>query len=319
MPSTKYDPAIHGSRIEYRHLMAANQASSPEYKAANGHDPKGRIDFKAVHDASLRSLESILQRYLPGGRRSGNEWVALNPTRADAKPGSFKVNLRTGVWSDFATDDKGADAIDLVAYLKGYSKLDAARELGEMLGVPLTNGSAPLHGCTVIRGDKEPLPTPPAFYIYRLEDGAPYLGVQRKGDKKFYQRHWTGSEWKDGAPDGPKVPYRLPELLQAEHDTVVVVEGEKDADNLAALGFTTTTNSGGAGNWSSDLNKYFEGRDVSSCRIMTRQAATTAPRLLRTCFRLPATPTSSTFRALPIKVMPPIGSRPAAPPINWRT
>jgi 5S rRNA maturation endonuclease (ribonuclease M5) len=33
-------------------------------------------------------------------------------------------------------------------------------------------------------------------------------------------------------------------LLEAEHETVFVVEGEKDADNLAALGFTATTNIG---------------------------------------------------------------------------
>jgi DNA primase len=46
----------------------------------------------------------------------------------------------------------------------------------------------------------------------------------------------------NGAPKGPKIPYRLPELVQAEHDTVVIVEGEKDADALAALGFVVTTN-----------------------------------------------------------------------------
>ena len=32
--------------------------------------------------------------------------------------------------------------IDLLAYLSGKSKLDAARELGEMLNVPLSNGSS---------------------------------------------------------------------------------------------------------------------------------------------------------------------------------
>ena len=44
------------------------------------------------------------------------------------------------------------------------------------------------------------------------------------------------------------VVYRLPEVLKAiqEERTVYVVEGEKDADTMASLGFTATTNPGGA-------------------------------------------------------------------------
>jgi hypothetical protein len=95
-----------------------------------------RVDFEAVKAASLRSLDSIIQRLLPGGKWEGDEWVVRNPTRNDNKPGSFKANRRTGVWSDFATGDKGGDMIDLVEYLRGNkSKLDAARELADMLGV----------------------------------------------------------------------------------------------------------------------------------------------------------------------------------------
>ena len=36
--------------------------------------------------------------------------------------------------------------------------------------------------------------------------------------------------------------------------TVFVVEGEKDADNLAALGLVSTTNVGGAGKWRESYN-----------------------------------------------------------------
>jgi len=46
------------------------------------------------------------------------------------------------------------------------------------------------------------------------------------------------------------LPYRLPALLAgiSAGEQVFVVEGEKDADALTALGFTATTNHGGAGN-----------------------------------------------------------------------
>jgi hypothetical protein len=99
-----------------------------------------RVDFAAVKEASLRSLEFIITRLLPGGKREGDEWSVRNPTRNDGKPGSFKVNMRNGVWSDFATGDKGGDMIDLVMYLNRKSTVDAARELADMLG--LAGGSS---------------------------------------------------------------------------------------------------------------------------------------------------------------------------------
>lgn len=105
-----------------------------------------RVDFAAVSSAALGALELIVPRLLPGGYRSAGEWVARNPTRADGRPGSFKVNMRTGVWSDFATGDKGGDAIDLVAYLEGKSKLDAARDLQSLLNVKPAEGRSTLTG-----------------------------------------------------------------------------------------------------------------------------------------------------------------------------
>ena len=48
---------------------------------------------------------------VPHGRRLGSEWIARNPTRADRHLGSFKINLRTGRWADFATGDAGGDLI----------------------------------------------------------------------------------------------------------------------------------------------------------------------------------------------------------------
>jgi hypothetical protein len=84
----------------------------------------------------------LVPQLLPGGRRESGEWVARNPTRNDAKPGSFKVNLRSGVWCDFATRDKGGDIIDLKAYLDGKSRLEAARDLATMLNVQSTDSSS---------------------------------------------------------------------------------------------------------------------------------------------------------------------------------
>ena len=99
-------------------------------------------------------------------------------------------------------------------------------------------------------------------YVYTQADGRPYLRVRRTADKRFWQQTWDGKAWVNGAPNGLKIPYRLPELVAAEHDDVFIVEGEKDVDNLIKRGFTATTNSGGAKKWSSDLNRYFAGKNV---------------------------------------------------------
>ena len=93
------------------------------------------VNFERINRAALRSLDAILSRWLPDGRREGHEWVALNPRRADHRLGSFRVNLNTGRWADFATGDKGGDVISLAAYLGHLGQVDAAKSLAEMLGV----------------------------------------------------------------------------------------------------------------------------------------------------------------------------------------
>ena len=95
----------------------------------------GRIDFLAINAAALARWPDVLRRWLPDGRIEGHEIVALNPMRPDRRPGSFKINLINGKWSDFATGDRGGDPISLAAYLSGCGQAEAARELAAMLGL----------------------------------------------------------------------------------------------------------------------------------------------------------------------------------------
>ena len=94
-----------------------------------------RLDFAAINHAARASLPTVLDRYLAGGRYEGCEYVALNPTRADEHLGSFRVNVKTGRWADFATDDKGGDLVSLVAFVTQRSQAEAARELARFLGL----------------------------------------------------------------------------------------------------------------------------------------------------------------------------------------
>ena len=91
--------------------------------------------YEDVNRAARASLPALIARWLPQGRREGREYVARNPKRPDRRPGSFKVNLETGRWADFATGDKGGNPISLAAYLFDLSQGEAAGRLADMLGV----------------------------------------------------------------------------------------------------------------------------------------------------------------------------------------
>jgi hypothetical protein len=64
------------------------------------------------------------------------------------------------------------------------------------------------------------------------------------GKKRFVQCKAVPGGWAFGAPVTPFPLYRLDAVRAAK--TVVVVEGEKCADRLTALGFTATTSAGGS-------------------------------------------------------------------------
>jgi hypothetical protein len=100
----------------------------------------GRVDFDRVNAAALRNAEAVIRGLLPDGRREGVEYVARNPTRDDGRPGSFKINVTTGRWGDFATGDRGKDLVSLAAYVAGLPQREAAIRLAESLGVDAFGG-----------------------------------------------------------------------------------------------------------------------------------------------------------------------------------
>ena len=92
-------------------------------------------DIKRIAELARPRLEDITHHFLPGGQKKGNEYIVRNPNRADDSPGSFKINLDTGEWADFATGDKGGDMVSLLAFLDGGNQYEAAKRLAAFLGV----------------------------------------------------------------------------------------------------------------------------------------------------------------------------------------
>lgn len=92
------------------------------------------INFSQINQRALTRLPHMIGEWAPDGKTIGGEYVATNPTRNDHHPGSFKINLRTGKWADFATGDRGGDVISLLAYLTGSTQINAAKQLQARMG-----------------------------------------------------------------------------------------------------------------------------------------------------------------------------------------
>jgi len=107
---------------------------------------------------------------------------------------------------------------------------------------------------------------------------ATYRYVDAAGTLRYEVTRWEPKSFRPRrpGPDGKpiwnlagveRIPYRLPEVLAASAEApIYIVEGEKDADALGALGIVATTNPGGCGStklWNTPpFRDPFVGRDV---------------------------------------------------------
>lgn len=101
-----------------------------------------------------------------------------------------------------------------------------------------------------------------ARYEYETRDGQPAFTVIRYEPKGFSQRGPNGAPNMDGVE---RVLYRLPAVIKAVEsgEPVFIVEGERDADSLAAIGICGTTSPQGAGKWSDSFAADLSNADVT--------------------------------------------------------
>jgi putative DNA primase/helicase len=82
------------------------------------------INFQALAAALLDRAEYVVPAWLPGGHKNGHEWVC--GSLSGGKGSSTSVNLTTGAWADFASDEKGGDLVSLYAAVHGLTMGRAA-------------------------------------------------------------------------------------------------------------------------------------------------------------------------------------------------
>ncbi|MGH8729960.1 MAG: hypothetical protein ACREV9_17770, partial [Burkholderiales bacterium] len=222
--------------------------------------------FAEINTRALSSFDAVMTHLgLAGGKQRGPEYLPLNPKRADQTSGSFSINRDTGAWADFASGDKGGDLISLAAYLSNSRQGEAAKRLGELLGV--STGVAPAEKTTATPRNADagiwiaPVPDsapaapkahsrhgkPSQTWMYRDREGRALFHHARFDFPKEPERGkefcpltlWqsaTGKlEWRWKAPPAPRPLYGLQLLAANERRPVVITEGEKACDAAARL------------------------------------------------------------------------------------
>jgi len=69
------------------------------------------------------------------GRQHGHQFCVGNLRGDDGE--SLSVNIRSGVWRDFASDDGGSDPVSLYAAINGFQQGEAKDRLAEDLGMAI--------------------------------------------------------------------------------------------------------------------------------------------------------------------------------------
>lgn len=189
-------------------------------------------------------------RFLKPDKAGDKEFKAKCPFHPDSKP-SLNFNSKNGKFMCHGCKASG----DILTFYAKLKDLDPANDFSGIL-----QGIAEEFG---IDGQG----TPPEklkivkTYDYTDEGGNLLFQVCRLDPKSFRQRRPDGNgSWIWNLAGVRKVLYRLPEVLKFQE--VIIVEGEKDVDRLRSLGFTATTNPGGARKWKPEYSEFLRGKGV---------------------------------------------------------
>lgn len=226
----------------------------------------GKLDFSGLADVLMSKWNEFLPQWSPGGKMVGREYTAGS---INGGPGnSFKFNIETGKWSDFATGQKGADLISLYAQIYNLKNGEAAKKLADQINYNLSNLpfnqppirknnyniTLPPQGVELPKMLHPSYGMPSASYCYKQPNGEPAFFEARydKIDgKEIVPWSWdaTNGRWvAKGFPE-PRPIYGLDELYERPESPVMIVEGPKCAEaarTLAGGVYVPVTWTGGA-------------------------------------------------------------------------
>lgn len=212
---------------------------------------ENQLDFKGLAQELLSRSLDLLGSWFPQGQAKGNEFEIGDIS--GAKGDSLKINIRTGLWKDFAGDISGGDLISLFAAKNNIGQAEAYRILiGEQGYEPSERPEAPPEPapepetCLPPENVDEPNFIHPnhgesiAHWTYRDEEGRTIFHVARyEPEGKKHVLPWSWSDEKGWILKGFPAPRPLYGLehkhLHAEKKLCLIVEGEKTAEAARQL------------------------------------------------------------------------------------
>jgi 5S rRNA maturation endonuclease (ribonuclease M5) len=194
-----------------------------------------RLDIRALYESELPSIKVM----------SSGQGQALCPFHNDTKP-SLSVNLNTGYF---------------------YCHGNGCRRQGSIFDFYMARHGVDFTTAKIALAREAGLTTEPPKkiikrYNYTDETRNLLFQVERYEPKDFRQRRPDGNGgWVYNLSEVRLVPYNLPGVIKTQ--TIVIAEGEKDADILNRMGITATCNPMGAGKWKPEYNRFFEDTRVA--------------------------------------------------------
>lgn len=255
------------------------------------------LDFAGLASSLLDRARSLLPQWFPAGKIVAGEFKVGDLAGSEGE--SLSINLKSGVWKDFATGEGGADLIALYAAKEGIEQGEAYKRLA---GVPQAVPPNPVEPSP----DKteweaiQPVPddapkAPDEFYrrepsgawsqmkavarwAYRDAEGRlmgyavrfEWFGPSGEAAKDVLPQVYclnksTGKrQWRWKAMPPPRVLYNLPELLKRPAAPVLIVEGEKKVipAQTIAPAYVALAWAGGAAAWRRSDWRVLKGRSI---------------------------------------------------------
>jgi hypothetical protein len=199
-----------------------------------------------------RHIRSFFEHYLAGQHVSQQDQISVRCPFHNDKHASLSVNMQDGVWMCHAGCGAGG-LIDFEMKASDCNPSQAKTNIARIVGAAVFSASE----------------EPEAIYHYRDAQDRLVFEKLRFPGKRFMQRRPVGKGHEYNLDGIDKPLYKLPEVLISNE--VFIVEGEKDADNVASALRTleqanqhvsATTNFDGAGKWKDEYNSYFLGKRV---------------------------------------------------------
>lgn len=218
--------------------------------------------------------------------------------------GSIAVDLQKNVWHDHE-DQIGGGVLELLRAFKGFDKSEAVAWLVDEGYLESRENPVARPPIDIPGGFPDFMdPKPIAFYEYHDHRGDlayQVLKFPKSAPRRYMQRRphpaggWVwglqagrygrskvkkgeiANWWKvkedrkydaeEDFLDAPRYLYRRSRVvaLRQSGGTVLLMEGEKDADTVTDWGHVGTTNAGGAKYWQADFDDDLEGLDVVIC------------------------------------------------------